>query len=289
MVRRVKAVLGKACVRKVGHAGTLDPFASGLLIILLDQGTKLFPFLMAQKKTYLATIRLGVETDTLDLTGRVVRRREILPLTGEEIRAKAECFIGRIQQTPPAYSAVKLQGVRAYELVRKWLPVALKTRTVNVYDLRILEYTSPHITFEVSCSSGTYIRSLADDLARALGPGGHLTSLRRLGSGSFQVRDALSSKEILPQKTAMLTGERMMTLADALPGIPTLDVAPELAEKIRHGHQPAWEQVSRGSKSLPDENGLIKLVSRHALVAVLRIQKDQTDPQTKVHIERVFV
>ena len=162
VVKKVKAAFGlKNC--KVGHAGTLDPFATGLLIILLGQGTKLSRFIMSEDKVYRGTMRLGVETDTLDCTGSVVHKVTVSELGIEQIREKARQFVGEIEQLPPVYSAVKYKGTRAYKLARRGEEMSLKKRNVTVYSLRILSVDLPDVTMEVRCSSGTYIRSLAAD------------------------------------------------------------------------------------------------------------------------------
>ncbi|MEJ2723944.1 MAG: tRNA pseudouridine(55) synthase TruB, partial [Deltaproteobacteria bacterium] len=188
-VRKLRKIF---MIRKVGHAGTLDPFASGLLIMLLGQGTKLSAYLMGQAKSYRATVRLGIETDTMDHTGRIVRTRPVPPLDPDDIRKKAQHFEGNIDQVPPAFSALKLDGKRSYALARMGVPVELKKRRVTIHSLEIVSVELPEVTFLVTCSGGTYVRSLAADLGEAVGTGGHLTALRRLSSGPFSVKEALT-------------------------------------------------------------------------------------------------
>ncbi|MCP4665904.1 MAG: tRNA pseudouridine(55) synthase TruB, partial [Deltaproteobacteria bacterium] len=244
VVKEVKSALKGSQVGKVGHAGTLDPFATGLLIILLGQGTKISQWVMSQDKIYLATMRLGVETDTLDPTGQVVRTSVVPDLDPGFIREKSRSFIGPIEQVPPRFSAVKYKGTRAYKLARRGMAVDLKKRTVMVHSLSILSVNLPDVTMEIRCSSGTYVRSLAADLGRVLGPGGHLGSLRRLASGSFEVRNALKQSEIRAGGGPALL-DRVIFLRAALPQAPEIDVDRQTARKVRQGGRPDWNGLKK--------------------------------------------
>ena len=288
VVRKVKSAFGGSRLQKVGHAGTLDPFATGLLIILLGQGTKLSPFIMSGKKVYLATMGLGVETDTLDSTGRVIRTGVVPEMRPEYIQDKARGFVGDIEQLPPVYSAVKYKGVRAYKLARRGIEMDLQKRKVTVYSLRILSVDLPDITMEVKCSSGTYIRSLAADLGRELGPGGYLKSLRRLASGPFEAQNALSSREIPAKQSLELLKDRVISLKDALPDRREIEVGDPLARRIRDGYQPAWEELADGSDMTGREDEYIKLVRRCELVAIVRPNGNKGVGHGRVKIERVF-
>ena len=285
VVRKVKAGLK---ISKVGHAGTLDPFATGLLIILLGRGTKLSPFIMSENKVYLATMRLGIETDTLDPTGRIVRKNAVPDLSPEYIRKKAEGFIGDIEQTPPAYSAVKYKGTRAYKLARRGQEVVLRKRTVSIFSLRIVSVDLPDVSLEVKCSSGTYIRSLAADLGEALGPGGHLRSLRRLACGSFEIQNALSSKEILTGNNSRLLRDNVIPLRAALPHMREIVVEHSIAEKVRHGYQPALEDLDNGWALAGCDDTHFKIVSNSDLVAVIKVNKNRRDGHARLDIARVF-
>ncbi len=285
VVRKVKSALK---IRKVGHAGTLDPFATGLLIILLGRGTKLSHYIMSENKVYLATMRLGIETDTLDPTGRIVRESAVPDLSPEYIREKAEGFIGDIEQTPPVYSAVKYKGTRAYKLARRGQEVVLKKRTVLIYSLRILSVDLPDVTLEVKCSSGTYIRSLAADLGEKLGPGGHLRYLRRLSCGSFAVQNALSSKEIFAENSSRLLRDKVIPLRAALPDMREIMVENAIAEKVRHGYQPALEGLADGLDLAGCEGTHLKLVSNSELVAVIKVNKCRRGGHDRLDIARVF-
>lgn len=230
VVRRVKGLLK---VRKVGHLGTLDPFATGLLPLCLGEATKLAPFLMAEPKTYWAKIRLGVETDTQDLTGEVISRSDKLP-EPEEVYAVAARFVGEIQQVPPMYSAVHHQGQRLYKLARKGQEVERRPRRVTIHRLEVLEVALPEVAIIVTCSSGTYIRTLAADLGATLGCGGHLTALRRLAVGLFRVENAISL-EALKEMTLEERRSRLIPLWDCLPGMPAVAVGEGEARRLRQG------------------------------------------------------
>lgn len=284
VVKEIKRLLK---IRKVGHAGTLDPFATGLLVILLGQGTKLSQFIMSEKKGYLATMRLGIETDTLDLTGRVVGTGIVPEIKSEFVRERALSFVGDIEQRPPIYSAVRYKGTRAYKLARKGLEINLKKRMVTVYSIRILSVCLPDITMEVRCSKGTYLRSLSHDLAKKLGTCGHLRSLRRFVCGSLDVKDALSSRNILIKDSCHHIRSRIIPLSRALPGIPEIEVDEALAEKVGNGYQPTWEELA--DPLVPDcKDGYVKLIRVGRLVAVMEVKKNKETVNRRVKIERVF-
>jgi tRNA pseudouridine55 synthase len=188
VVRSVKKLLG---ADKVGHAGSLDPFASGVLVLLVGKATKLSNALLNADKRYRALVRLGQATDTMDLTGEVNENKPVPELTEEKVREVFESFVGTWHQTPPMYSAKKIHGVRLYELARQNIKVRRQPIPVQLYEMKLLSMRLPDIEFEVHCSKGTYIRSLADDLARRLGTVGHLHELRRLSCGEFSLEESV--------------------------------------------------------------------------------------------------
>jgi tRNA pseudouridine55 synthase len=285
VVRRLRKILN---IRKAGHAGTLDPFASGLLVMLLGQGTKLSAYLMGQPKSYRATVRLGIETDTMDPTGRVVRRRPVPALDPEDIRKTGRCFEGTVDQVPPAFSALKLDGKRAYALARKGIPIELKKRRVRIHSLDIVSVELPEFTFLVTCSGGTYIRSLAADLGKALGCGGHLKALRRLSNGPFSVKEALKLEEGGAALSQRALERRVIPLGDALPGMMGAQVDDRTARKIRNGYQPQWQDLQT-APSWPDAyRGEVKLMTGTALVAILEARRDSRLPEGKLRVVRVF-
>ena len=236
VVRRVRRVFKE---RKIGHLGTLDPFATGLLPLCLGEATKLAPYLMPGAKVYRATLKLGEATDTQDPTGQVISRSEAWPAP-EQVYQAAAGFVGEIQQVPPMHSALHYQGQRLYKLARRGEKVELPPRTVTIYRLAVEAVELPRVTIQVQCSQGTYIRTLAADLGAALGCGAHLTALRRLEVGSFQVAEALSLSDLenlAPEEQQA----RIIPLADCLPDMRQLNVGPEEAGKLRQGQALAWQ------------------------------------------------
>jgi tRNA pseudouridine55 synthase len=191
-------------IKKVGHAGTLDPNATGLLIILLGRGTKLSEKLMSSDKVYEGTIKFGEETDSYDVDGEIVSSLPVPPLTVEELNKEADSFVGDIMQEPPMVSAVKQGGVPLYKLARKGIEVERKPRLIHVYTYRFTKYEEPIGWFRVACTKGTYVRSLAHDLGQKIGCGAHLETLRRTTSGKFEVTDAIGFEEALKLSEAQL-------------------------------------------------------------------------------------
>jgi tRNA pseudouridine55 synthase len=182
--------------RRVGHAGTLDPEATGVLPVLLGQGTRLIEFLVEGTKVYKTEIALGIATDTYDATGKITQRSDVSSLTGEQVAAAVSSFSGFIDQIPPMYSAVKHKGIPLYRWARAGVELPRKARRVELSRLEIINWQLPILTLEVECSKGTYIRSLAHDLGQKLGCGAHMRNLVRLKSGPFHISDAVSVSKL---------------------------------------------------------------------------------------------
>ena len=182
--------------RRVGHAGTLDPIACGVLPVCIGQATRIIEFLESQRKVYLAEIKMGVSTDTYDAEGKVTEVHDVSSLTQERIEEELRQFRGNIEQTPPMFSAIKHQGTPLYRLARRGLDVQRMKRKVMIYRLDLLEWHSPLLTVEVECSKGTYIRSLAHDIGQSLGCGAHLQGLIRLRNGIFDISDSMTIEEM---------------------------------------------------------------------------------------------
>jgi tRNA pseudouridine55 synthase len=187
----VASIRRKFSLDKVGHAGTLDPNATGLLILLLGRATKLSDKLMSSDKVYEGVAKFGEETDSYDVDGEIVSSLPVPPLTLEDLNAYADQFVGDIMQTPPMVSAVKKDGVPLYKLARKGVEVERKPRLIHVYSYRFSAYEEPLGTFRVACTKGTYVRSLVHELGQKVGCGAHLAQLRRTASGRFDVADAI--------------------------------------------------------------------------------------------------
>jgi tRNA pseudouridine55 synthase len=200
----VDAIRRKFGIKKVGHCGTLDPNATGLLIIVLGRGTKLSERLMGDDKVYEGTIKFGEATDSYDSDGELTGSMPVMPMTLEELNEEAATFIGDQMQVPPMVSAIKKNGVPLYKLARKGVEVEREPRLIHIYNFRFTDYTEPLAQFRVACTKGTYIRSIAHDLGQKLGCGAHLTELRRSVSGKFDVADALTLDAVLKMTTTEL-------------------------------------------------------------------------------------
>jgi tRNA pseudouridine55 synthase len=193
----VDAIRRRFGFRKVGHCGTLDPNATGLLVIVLGRGTKLSEKLMAADKTYEGTIKFGETTDSYDADGQLVGSLPVPPLTLDQLNEEAASIVGDLMQMPPMVSAIKKDGVPLYKLARKGVEVERKARLVHIYSFRFSAYEEPIGSFRISCTKGTYVRSIAHDLGQKLGCGAHLKTLRRSESGAFKVSEALPLADVL--------------------------------------------------------------------------------------------
>ncbi len=261
VVRRARRALG---IRKIGHLGTLDPMATGLLPLCLLEATKLVPYLMPEPKVYRARVRLGVATDTQDATGAVVARCETMP-TPEQIYQAAAALVGEVTQVPPMYSALHCQGERAYRRARRGEAVDLPPRTVTVYELTVDEVAIPAFTMTVRCSQGTYIRTLAKDLGEALGCGAHLAALRRLAVGALRVEAALALADLAELSREEL-GRRIIPLAQCLPGMRPVEVGPAEARQLRQG-----QLLERPANGFQDGEQ-VRVLSDAELVAVAQVR-----------------
>lgn len=184
-------------LRKVGHCGTLDPNATGLLIVLLGRATKLSEKLMTDDKVYSGWMKFGESTNSYDADGDVVESKAVPPLTSDRLNDAASAFIGDQMQTPPMVSAVKVDGVPLYKLARKGLEVERKARLIHVYNFRFTQYEEPYGHFRVACTKGTYVRTLAHELGCKLGCGAHLATLRRVSSGRYDASEAILYEDVL--------------------------------------------------------------------------------------------
>jgi tRNA pseudouridine55 synthase len=248
VVARVRRSFGH---KRVGHTGTLDPMASGVLPICLGEATKLVPFLMAGDKTYEAEALLGVTTDTLDATGRELTRRDASGVRRADVERVLPEFTGMIPQIPPMHSALHVNGRRLYEMARAGENVTRVARLVRVLSLELLDFSWPRLRLQISCGKGTYIRSLVDDIGSRLGVGAHLLGLRRTRSGRFHIASAYS----LP---AVIEGEGRIpftSLAEALSDWPTLTLESDVAREVRDGKKRVIEALSS-----PCQEGWVRLL-----------------------------
>jgi tRNA pseudouridine55 synthase len=221
--------------RRAGHAGTLDPFATGVLLVCLGQATRVAEYLTASTKTYCAVAELGVTTDTYDLDGQVTARAPVPALAEADLKQALAFFTGEIAQTPPAYSAVKQGGVPAYRRARRGEEVALAPRRVRIHEIRLLRWDAPVAEFEVTCDPGTYIRSLAHDLGQTLGCGAILTGLTRTRSGAFCVEDAVAPDALAEAAASGEIAAYLHPIRSALHGLIAVPVSAAEVERLAHG------------------------------------------------------
>jgi tRNA pseudouridine55 synthase len=187
---------------KAGHAGTLDPIATGVLIVCLNEATKITRFLSALDKEYVVRLKLGERTDTYDLTGRIIEKKDFGFLHESDIHKVLSNYKGQIMQTPPMYSAIKKDGIPLYELARKGISIERPGRMVHIYAIELLNFDLPYLDLRVSCSKGTYIRTLCEDIGNALGIGAHMVSLKRTKTGKFKIENSVSLEELKFKKDA---------------------------------------------------------------------------------------
>jgi tRNA pseudouridine55 synthase len=247
-------------IRKVGHAGTLDPRASGVLVLCLGAATRLSEYLSTSTKSYEATVRFGRSTRTYDADGEVTRETGLVP-EQKQIQALLPQFLGEIDQVPPPFSAVKIRGKKAYEMARAGEDVELGPRKVVIHRLEIKDYRPPDLGLTIECSAGTYIRSMAHDLGERLATGAHLTGLRRTRAGPFTLRDAIP----LPRLEVAFLADKWRThlrpAADALPDFPAVQVDDAACERLRFGHGIPAEPGSAGmAKALGPEGDLVAIL-----------------------------
>jgi len=217
---------------KVGHTGTLDPLASGLLILCVGEATKIAGFIESSDKLYRAGALFGVRTDTQDVEGEIIAEQSAENLSSERIRETARSFVGKIRQTPPAYSAIKVGGVRAYKRARRGEKFHIEPRTVEIKRLEIESVQPPRVSFLVECSKGTYIRALCSDLGDALGVGGCLESLRRLAIGRFEAAAATPPAGLDTREKIM---EALLPSSQALSHLPAINCTADEAVSLSHG------------------------------------------------------
>ncbi len=256
-LQKVKRLLEAA---KAGHAGTLDPLASGLLIALFGEATKFAGLLLESDKEYLATVKLGETTATGDAEGDILETRPVAA-SAAEVRAALKAFMGEIEQIPPMHSALKRDGVPLYKLARRGESVERQPRRVRILELELLDFKNPFLNIRVRCSKGTYVRTLAEDIGAALGCGAHLAGLRRTGSGRFRIDDAIpvAALETMapPERRARLVG-----LDALLAELPRIDLDAALAAKLRNGQSLPLQALPEGISAVYGPGGALIGIGR---------------------------
>jgi tRNA pseudouridine55 synthase len=243
---------GATGMKRIGHTGTLDPFATGLLVLLTGQATRLAQYVDGEPKVYETTIAFGVETDTDDLTGQPVRTAE--PPSAAAVDQAIVSLTGTIDQMPPAYSAKLSGGVRAYEAARKGTPLELQTARVTVHDWTVLYRDAGSLTARIECSGGTYVRSLGRDLGRLSGSAAHLVSLRRVASGRFHVQRAVALEDLRARRYTLLD------MTEAVISLPRQVLSSEEMIRVRHGN-PVAATVAGSRAALVDVDGRLMAIA----------------------------
>lgn len=275
VVRLFKRVMPRV---KIGHLGTLDPLATGVLPLLLGEGTKLVPFLETGEKVYEAALHLGVATDTQDREGQVLRSTDIADydLSPQHIETVLQHFRGRVMQRPPMYSALKHDGEPLYKLARRGEEAERSLREVEIYELQVTEIDPPVLRLHIECSKGTYIRTMAHDIGEQLGCGAHLAELRRIRNGPFGLEDALAVDDIEDVAHKRKIKERIIPLSRAVGFLPAVELGEAAALQVRNGQAIRLE----GDHHRVDENGtVVRVVARKGggLVAVGGIERIEGD------------
>ncbi|MDO8546539.1 MAG: tRNA pseudouridine(55) synthase TruB [Nitrospirales bacterium] len=295
VVARARVLLG---VAKVGHTGTLDPAATGVLVLCLGKATRIAEYLVNADKEYRAVLRLGVATDTQDATGTVIAEAGGALPDRAAIEAVMGRFVGQHRQVPPMYSAVKIQGVPLYKSARAGRTVDRPARDFTVRSLQILSVTPTpptlDVTFDVVCSKGTYVRTLCADIGEALGVGGHLAGLERLRAGRFCIEDALTLDDLAALAGREAVGTRLHALADVLDGVPVLTLDPRAADGVRHGVAVPAAQVI-GMEGQWEAGACVRLQAADGrLLAIGKVPCGSEDlkqaaPGTVIALEKVLV
>ena len=285
VVSRVRRILG---TRKVGHTGTLDPFATGVLPIAVNDGTKAIPFLDEGIKCYEALMQLGVATDTLDMTGTVLRECDFSSVSEMQLPEVFTRFTGPILQIPPMYSAIKQGGQPLYKLARIGQEVERAPRPVEIHSIELLSFAPPFVAIRVSCSRGPYVRTLADDIGKVIGCGAALKELRRTASGPFEIRAAHTLEELERAVSEGRVPSLCITPFESLAHLPDIPLTEGGLAKISFGRSPLWSETTVEGGTLPDGTTLVRLSRNGALVAVATLSHTGDDLPGIV-LKRVFI
>lgn len=285
VVSRVRRILD---TRKVGHTGTLDPFATGVLPVAVNDGTKAIPFLDEGVKCYEALMQLGVATDTLDMTGAVLRERDHSSITEQQLLDLFIRFTGPILQIPPMYSAIKQGGQPLYKLARLGQEVERAARPVEIHSIELLSCTLPFVAIRVTCSRGTYVRTLADDIGAALGCGAALKELRRTASGLFEIGAAITLEALAHAAEEGNSKSFCISPFDALAHLQDIPLTDAGLIKVSFGRSPLWTETDGQIEPLSDEPVLVRLSYGGDLSAVASVSKS-ADALPVIILKRVFV
>ncbi len=264
VVAKLRRILG---IKKIGHTGTLDPDVTGVLPICIGRATRLSEYIMEMPKTYKGQFIIGIATKTQDFTGEIIEKLDVINLTEEELYMTAKNFIGDIEQIPPMYSSVKVNGKRLYEIAREGKEIERKSRKVKIYSIDInkiyMDDKNPKVDFIVKCSKGTYIRTLCVDIGKKLGYPAHMTQLERIESGSFKVENSYTINEIENYFNSNRINEILVSMNDSLPAYKEVVLSEnDIKEKIYNGQEINLHNIE-------SYNGIIKILNKNKDLAAL--------------------
>lgn len=262
-------------MKKVGHTGTLDPDAEGVLPVCVGKATKLSDVIMDGRKSYRAMLKLGVTTTTEDASGEVLETKEV-NFDEENIRKVTASFIGKLEQVPPMYSAVKVNGKKLYELAREGKEIERKSRTIEVYDIRIRRFLPPdRVEMDVDCSKGTYIRTLCADIGKALGCGGHMAELLRTATGAFSLENAIKLEELKALAEQEKAEDALLTMEDALWDFPMVQVSEKSTKFLYNGGKIQERFFTEKPQSYKEGDIVTAYDHEKNLVGLYEIKKDE--------------
>ena len=285
VVLKIRQCIGEP---KVGHAGTLDPLATGVLLLCIGKATKITQYLMPAEKEYVATLRLGVTTDTYDADGKVLERK-IVKVSVDEVKDVLLSFTGEIEQIPPMYSAVKYGGKRLYEFARNGETVNRPSRRVTIFGIECLELRGNDLTLRIRCSKGTYIRSLAADIGGQLGCGAHIAALQRTRVGPFALDECISLEDVEYAMAHGFLQTHVVSMSNALNYLPKITVGGEERRRIEHGDSVLWEEGGLPN-TWDNEHRTVRIVGcDNTLVGLGTIEASGTTSQWDVRPIRVLV
>lgn len=275
-------------MRRVGHTGTLDPQATGVLPICVGRATKIARFLTAADKEYLIQMKLGIRTDTMDAEGKTLEERTKIPRSREEVEEVLSRFRGDIYQIPPLFSAKKYHGERLYHLARRGEVVEREPVPVKIYELELIAYEPPFVRLRVFCSKGTYARALCDDIGRALGCGGHLHSLVRLKAGQFRLEEAITLSRLQELQQQGRLSEVLLPMEEALDHLPEVRITPDSSRSVLHGASLALQDVVSVPPGLL-EGGMVRVLGMRRKLLSLAVLTVNADQVQKLHPRHVIL
>lgn len=284
VVAKLRSILS---LQKIGHTGTLDPDATGVLCVCIGKATRLVQYTSEFEKEYRAVMKLGEVTDTQDATGRVLKKTEGFEIKRQEIEEAFKKFSGKIRQIPPMYSAIKVGGIPLYRLARKGKEISREPREVYIKDIKLLEHSGVFVKFDVLCSKGTYIRTLCFDLGNYLGAGAHMYSLERLRSGDYSIQDAVTIEEVEGLKKSGILGTRLISMDQILSWMPSVRIKRSWDEGVSNGRALTAEAIS-GIKGDFCKDSVVRILSSEGKLLSIGIALRGSEDFVRGYKEKVL-